>query len=508
MFESLAQFFSSGEVIVATVLCIVLSRILYRRKSDIPSATGGIPLFGHALAYKDDPATFLSSQPHGVFRINLMGRDMIIICDERAMKQVATMSEGTMSARKAVADIGFEYTLGHANVYKGTDWHKRILKDYIYNKDSTNVYATIWKHLVRAFHQEETTAFHHDDLFVLMRRCMLRAMMTYMIAPNILSGENVKFLDDFMQYQDCVEDATAKAAVLPRFVSVPLVLRPVQQQRLELTAQLAKMIEQLYSNSDERVGPWLTAFQKDDIGAQEAAELTIGLMFAAHKNPAIGVSQCFCYLQTEATDEQREGAMVEATKLYQCHANGDDKTLPRNDSPTLRACVLETLRLTAHSIGAIRTAQTNFILETSNGATHSIHEGDVIAICHVGTHRDKSVWGENACDYQQDRWTTTTMPVDEYKYTTFSHGVHKCPGESLAISIMEMMLSILLVRGVKLVDSKETLAKVSFERATLAQRDGPVPIIIDQQDLEIHHFKVARGFRRDIKVGKLSFSLV
>ena len=484
MFESLAQFFLSGEVLIATVVCMVLSRFLYRRKSDIPyaiSSTGNLPLLGHALAYKDDPATFLSSQPHGIFRINLMGRDMIVIRDERAMKQVATMREGTMSARKAVADIGFEYTLGHANVYKGTDWHKRILKDYIYNKDDDTVYPTIWKHLVEAFRREETTS--HDDLFVLMRRCLLRAMMTYMIAPNILNGENEKFLDDFMQYQDSVEDATAKAAVLPRFISVPLVLRPVQQQRLELTAQLENMIEQLCNNNDESVGPWLTAFEKNDIGGQEAAELTIGLMFAAHKNPAIGVSQSFCYLQTEATKEQRERAMLEATKMYQCYSNGD-KTLPLNDSPTLRACVLETLRLTAHSIGGIRTAQTDFILETSSGVTHSIQEGDVIAICHIASHRDESVWGENACDYQQDRWDSMAMPVDEYKYTTFSHGVHKCPGESLAISMMEMMLSILLVRGVQLVDSKETLAKVSFERATLAQRDGPVPIIIDKQDLD------------------------
>jgi cytochrome P450 len=168
-------------------------------------------------------------------------------------------------------------------------------------------------------------------------------------------------------------------------------------------------------------------------------------MFAAHKNPAIGVSQSFGYLQTEATKEQQERAMLEVTKIYLCHRSG--KTLlPLNSSPTLCACVLETLRLTAHSIGGIRTAQTDFILETSSGITHSIQKGDVIAICHVGTHRDESVWGKNACNYQQERWITT-IPVDEYKYTTLLHGVHKCPGESLAMSMMEMMLSILLVRG-------------------------------------------------------------
>jgi cytochrome P450 len=71
------------------------------------------------------------------------------------------------------------------------------------------------------------------------------------------------------------------------------------------------------------------------------------------------------------------------------------------------------------------------------------------------------------------------IPVDEYKYTTFSHGIHKCPGERMAISMMEMVLAILLVRNAKLAVEKENLPSVSFERATLAQRDGNVPITID-----------------------------
>ena len=480
----------SGEVVFATLVCWVLSRFLYRKRSDIPMANGRyFPLLGHALAYKVDPALFLQCQSNTVFRINLAGREMIVVSDARAMKQVATLPETAMSARQAVADIGFEYTLGLLNVHKGTDWHKRILKDYIYN-NKENAISTIFQFLVAAVdketmnnddkHETNNSVVAVNDLFTFVRRIMLRTMLTYMIAPGILDEPaNEQFLNDFMDYQDMVEDATAKAAVLPRFISIPFILKPVQQRREELTLQLASMIGCIWKNCDD-IGPWLTAFQNDCIGANEAAELTLGLLFAAHKNPAIGAAQSFCYLQTEATAKQQQTAAHEATSMCGSFSEGMQPATPES----LRHCVLETLRLTAHSIGGVRTAQKNIVLETSGGQTYSIRKNYVIAISHITTHRDPSIWGLDALNYRQDRWekrkeNTRSMgvPVDEYKYTTFSQGVHKCPGEGLALSMMEMMLAILLVRNAKLVD-KEHLPNVSFERATLAQRDGKVPITI------------------------------
>jgi len=76
-------------------------------------------------------------------------------------------------------------------------------------------------------------------------------------------------------------------------------------------------------------------------------------------------------------------------------------------------------------------------------------------------------------DYQASS-NNLSSPVSEYKLTTFSHGVHKCPGERLALSLMELMLVMLLKHEVKL----ESVPKVDFERATLAQRSGPVRMIV------------------------------
>ena len=50
----------------ALLAVLVVVAVLIRRKKDddgnIPWATGAIPLLGHALAYKRDPASFITAQ--------------------------------------------------------------------------------------------------------------------------------------------------------------------------------------------------------------------------------------------------------------------------------------------------------------------------------------------------------------------------------------------------------------------------------------------------------------
>ena len=64
----------------ALLAVLVVVAVLIRRKKDddgnIPWATGAIPLLGHALAYKRDPASFITEQRKlvgDVFRLNLAG---------------------------------------------------------------------------------------------------------------------------------------------------------------------------------------------------------------------------------------------------------------------------------------------------------------------------------------------------------------------------------------------------------------------------------------------------
>ena len=57
--------------------------------------------------------------------------------------------------------------------------------------------------------------------------------------------------------------------------------------------------------------------------------------------------------------------------------------------------------------------------------------------------------------------------------TAFSHGVHHCPGERIAFVFVEIALAFLIDRNAEILGTP----KVSFERATLAQRLSPIPIL-------------------------------
>ena len=107
-----------------------------KRQNQVPLAPGSVSFVGHALSYRKNSPAFLrqcqAAVGGGVFGINLAGRRMVVIgSDATAHRQVAMTAETTLSARRAIADIGFHYMLGQRSVHLGTDFHKRCLKDQV-----------------------------------------------------------------------------------------------------------------------------------------------------------------------------------------------------------------------------------------------------------------------------------------------------------------------------------------------------------------------------------------
>ena len=63
---------------------------------------------------------------------------------------------------------------------------------------------------------------------------------------------------------------------------------------------------------------------------------------------------------------------------------------------------------------------------------------------------------------------------DDFKFSTFSAGVHRCPGQRVALEVMEISLALLLLEFGLELDGSGPPPGLCFERATLAQRKGPV----------------------------------
>lgn len=516
----------------------------------IPVAPHAIPFLGHALLYKQDPVGFLrqcscnsSSSSSPLFQLNLAGKHMILVsCGNnpslQVQRQLATLPESVLSARQAVANMGFEQTLGPFNVHVGTSLHKGIVKQQAQGHGGSGSCgsSSVWIEAMRdALDQEvvgvavaaakddnassKTTT--HVDLFLLIRRVMLRTTIDVMIGKSFLhavdntntttTADDDDFVQDYMNFQDALEDVTAKAVLLPKPLALLFLLWPLQRRRIQLQQRIVTRLERMRhrladnANNDHHtsIGFWLHAVWKDhpEYTTAQIAEFIVGLLFAAHKNPAIGAAQSLLMLHTELTAEEKAQCQQEAKQLLQ---SSDNNTSASSSSscPLLHRVCLETLRLTAHTIGAVRTAQQDVTVTVNHdggGATttYTIPKGSTVAFSHIIPNTNASIWGNNGARKNDDNATTAAATKfslhhpdalyrDEYAFTTFSHGVHKCPGQKLAVEVLMVgSLALLLVEyDVAIsIDDDDTvnvnaIPPLSFERATLAQREGPVMVTL------------------------------
>mmetsp|Transcript_30758 Transcript_30758/g.46643 ORF Transcript_30758/g.46643 Transcript_30758/m.46643 type:complete len:493 (+) Transcript_30758:79-1557(+) len=473
--------------IVSIALIIVVSKQRQQQKTvtTIPWAPNAIPILGHALKYRSNPGKFLLDtfeQVGEIFQINMAGKVMIVACGSHVQRAVASAPESILSARQAVADIGFEEMLGYLNVYKGTDVHKGIVKGLLHNRTtSSEQVVSGWIQSIQRSLKHETALNKEPqkvDFMKFIRRVVLRVSIDQFIGAFFLEKDECwedgfDFIEVFMNFQDDLEDVTAKSVVLPRAAALPLLLWPLKRRRHRLQQRISKRLEYVlkHNGSLEKYGFWL-ADLKDKFHPDEIAELIVGLLFAAHKNPAIGTAQSYLMLYEHATSDQKQIILKESKAFI------SNPSIQESSYPTLNRLCLEALRLTAHSIGAVRTAQHDFPVETTNKQKYIIPKGATVALTHLSSSLNSEFWKE---PHQMD---LDGRPMESYQndymFTVFSHGIHKCPGHKLAMLVLHSTVAILLVEYE--IATLNPIPPLCFERATLGQRAGPVYVTIREND--------------------------
>ena len=480
-------------LVTTTLLVIILSSCLVPHRNStkqhnsssntIPWAPGAVPLLGHALRYKKDPSGFLLStcqQVGNIFQLNMAGKHMYLVCGNKFQKQIASSPETICSARQAVADLGFEQTLGRRNVHQGTDLHKGIIKGLGWSSSSSSSTNSprIWMEsiqtAIRVEQQSQSQSSENVDWFPFIRRVILRATIEQMIGSAFLqSWDDFSFVTEFMSFQDTLEDVTAKAVVLPRWLAMPTMLLPLKRRRERLQQIIQKRLQVILSSNNDSLalGFWLDEL-KDKYQVEEIAEFVVGLLFAAHKNAAIGTAQGYIMLLDLKSKEDLNNCTREA-RVFLSNTNESnllkDWSQLEQSCPNLLHLCLETLRLTAHSIGGVRKAQQDIVL-----GGYTIPKGATIGLSHICPNLQNNYWSDDPQTLDLQR--NIDLYRDEYNYTTFSHGVHKCPGQKLALFIMECIIATLLVDYE--IQLPKSLPPLSFERATLAQREGPIMVRI------------------------------
>lgn len=499
-----------------------------------------LPFLGHALAYKANPPAFLRharSVAGPVFRVNLAGLVTTIVSDEENMKLVATAPKSVLSSRDAIADFGFRFTLGDDNVYQGTDLHKQVLKHNVYfsssDQDLAKKLLPIAMQGIREAFPASGTGSTCPDLLGAMRKAAFIAVFGHFIGEAVLPAG---FADDFMIFQDEVEEATAKGVTLPRSLALTLLWGPTKRHRERITRRLAEAIR---TSDPDHWGVWLRAVmaseatasgaatgtgeaatatgpaapaaqgaQGEPLDADGAASLVVGLMFAAHKNPAIAAAQTLLLLfeDHERQSKASSGGSLEGSWLQRVQASlsGTSPSECATQNSTLDACVRETLRLTSHSLGAIRKvrAKDGFLLRAAVGSAADatapsfiVPANSFIGVSHILPHLDEEVFPASA-DFRPERFlalsalptevpaTTgnvagTSSTVTNYQFTAFSHGVHVCPGQRYALILVKLLVALCLEPKGPLKGADSVVGQIppmDFTRATLAQRSRLVKV--------------------------------
>lgn len=460
-----------------------------------------IPLLGSALSFKRDPVSFLSECRKtygGVFTINLAGARIVLLSDQAALGQYWSAREDTLSLYDAVFDFGFRETLGAASVYSGSAVHRRLVRSASARAPLDAFVASCVPLARRAFLSHAKSG--RAEAFNLMRSVALDVTIRALVGPSFLERVGPKFSSRFMQFQDSVEDATAKAMVLPR-VAARGTLSAVTRARAALVSEMAAAIR---GCSQESMAPYMRGLLREanqgasadevretrqskrtkniESSEDRAAEYIIGLLFAAHKNVAITSAQLTVLLLSHPDMLRR--VIAEAEKAKQSASKDDSKCSDgekeggwmRDSVPFLDSCLNETLRLTQHTIGSMRKVKSagGWRVRLRSGHHVCVPRGYYVGAAHALMGRREGGAFAQPDKFDPDGHFGAPMPRSVLRgcHVPFSAGVHACPGATVA----PLLIKCLVLCWFRLTGETCTLEgglpDLDYERATIAQRKG------------------------------------
>jgi len=292
----------------------------------------------------------------------------------------------------------------------------------------------------------------------------------------------------------------------------------------------------------------------DSYTPKEVGALCCGLMFAAHKNAAIAAAQVVLFWCENDQKHQKQGssnsscsndigvnciarATLELEKSFNSNSsssssssnsNNNDTTEDPNNSNNnnnntnnsshynynyIDCSIYETLRLTAHTIGAVRKVvdPQGWKVTSDKGVEYIVPCGVYVGASHIIPHRhdmNTSYWNGKDNDNKNEQKSTNIgvgdrdgeSGLDEFNpdrpnlikncqndlfFTTFSHGIHKCPGSNIAIALIQTYIFTLLENTIinTTPSSNTNIPRLCFERATLAQRKGNCILDLKLKDI-------------------------
>lgn len=399
-------------LVLGSWLLWTIVRWLWKKDSVISP----LPVLGAALAFRTDPLGFLQSlaASRDVVTIDLAGLHLTLLLDDASFSEF--YRSRTLNSYAALQRLGFEDTLGHLNLHLAVPWHRMLLRGGAFTE------SQFLPVLDRHISQRIQGLAGRVDVYLLCREIVVASMIEFFVGPD------THFDAQYLDFQRTHEAAVAAAMAMGRVLAWPF-LWNARRKRLALVDMLVAQnaVTSLYSEAlAASAGQHSTVLSKVD-----QADALIGLLSAATKNVAIGSASCLVYLLEHP-----------------------------EQTPAVGAAVVETLRLTALSIGALR--------EITVDDSPYGKRGDLCAVSHAVQAR-RLCRDDRPDQFDAMRWPQDVTGIDASvaRLPVFGAGLHACPGRKLALASMRHLVSRLR----PLIKSLEDRSPLQFDRPSLADRD-------------------------------------
>jgi cytochrome P450 len=389
--------------------------------------SNSLPLLGHTLAFTKDPIAFIKKayDKYGkVFKIKLLTKDMIVVCDRDMNKEFFSAKEENMSLHDILDQLYFGDAFSDDPSMLGEII--KLVKGTVAIKfdDFAPTIVDEANNMVNKIKKES------NDKTINILTEMMRFVTCTSARCFVAIELSDEFYDILIKFINLFNKIIGMTYMAPKWL-LRLIYNPeLRRYRKKLTSMLAKEIETYRSDPNKNTSTLIrTAINHTNKQTgkkytnEQVGDIIVSLLYVSSGNTAVGLSNVMIDLALSNTMWNR--VRDESKKLLD---SNDIRSLL--SSPLLDSCIMESARMNSHIFALIRKPKKQKTLKD-----YYIGNADSVVICEPMLMLYDGAKGVFAdpLKYNPDRFLE---PMNESKSAeavlTWGNKIHLCPGKQFA----------------------------------------------------------------------------
>lgn len=414
-------------IILVTFICVYIVYKLFNKKEipegtrEIPKVGWSLPLIGHALSFRKDILGFVrnASLKYGkVFKIQIVNKEMVVVCDRSLTKEFFKATEDSMSLYDVLDGLFFDTAFSD-------------------DPNSLRTNIDLIKSTVALRYEEFAPKIISEAETMIKRiktnknKCDLTQQMIRFVAATsarCFMGYDIndEFFDALMKFTELLNKIIVLTYFMPKWLIKMLYAKQLRSYRMIMTRLLISEINK-YRTDCAKSDSLIFRRAVDYVG-KDGKRLT---------NEDIGgIITCLLYISSENTSLGASAVLVDLAlnpEWWNKAKNETERLLQNNDinglfkSELLNACVIESGRLNVHIFPLNRKPKN----KDACLGDYYIGDAQTVGICEPMLMHD--IYSEdvfkNPKIYNPGRFIGPNAESKEpLKLLTFGCHTHFCPG--------------------------------------------------------------------------------